>query len=147
MAEDPEKNFQTIMESSSTLLGWLRVVCPSLEDGWMGSAPFWCLALMLIVSRGLLEYICARPPPIIVLARCASCAGDAFVMSLIGVMMPTLSLLYLMMPCILQVVDAVNRERRGWVNVEMDVIACEACGARILFSIPSSSTQQQGQFW
>lgn len=66
----------------------------------------------------------------------ARCDGDAFVMSLIGVTMPTLSLLYLMMPCILQVVDAVNCARRGWVNVEMDVKACEACGARILFSTP-----------
>jgi len=43
-----------------------------------------------------------------------------------------------------QVVSAVNCARRGWVNVEMDIIACEACGARVLFSTPSSWSQQQG---
>ncbi|CAK9147844.1 unnamed protein product [Ilex paraguariensis] len=42
------------------------------------------------------------------------------------------------------VVSAVNCARRGWINVEMDIIACEACGARLLFSTPSSWTQQQG---
>ncbi|KAF5205386.1 C3hc zinc finger-like protein [Thalictrum thalictroides] len=42
-----------------------------------------------------------------------------------------------------KVVSAVNCARRGWINVEMDVIACEACGARLLFSTPSSWTHQQ----
>lgn len=42
-----------------------------------------------------------------------------------------------------KVVGAVNCARRGWVNVEMDIIACEACGARLLFSTPSSWTQHQ----
>ncbi|KAF8389816.1 hypothetical protein HHK36_024335 [Tetracentron sinense] len=42
-----------------------------------------------------------------------------------------------------KVVSAVNCARRGWINVEMDIIACEACGARLLFSTPSSWTQQQ----
>ncbi|KAG6675571.1 hypothetical protein I3842_15G110200 [Carya illinoinensis] len=42
-----------------------------------------------------------------------------------------------------KVVSAVNCARRGWVNVDMDIIACEACGARLLFSTPSSWTQQQ----
>ncbi|KAJ9677102.1 hypothetical protein PVL29_022211 [Vitis rotundifolia] len=42
-----------------------------------------------------------------------------------------------------KVISAVNCARRGWVNVEMDIIACEACGARLLFSTPSSWTQQQ----
>ncbi|PIA63471.1 hypothetical protein AQUCO_00201073v1 [Aquilegia coerulea] len=40
-------------------------------------------------------------------------------------------------------VSAVNCARRGWINVEMDIIACEACGARLLFSTPSSWTHQQ----
>lgn len=40
-------------------------------------------------------------------------------------------------------VSAVNCARRGWVNVDMDIIACEACGARLLFSTPSSWTQHQ----
>ncbi|OVA19767.1 zinc finger protein [Macleaya cordata] len=40
-------------------------------------------------------------------------------------------------------VSAVNCARRGWISVEMDIIACEACGARLLFSTPSSWTQQQ----
>lgn len=43
-----------------------------------------------------------------------------------------------------QVVSAVNCARRGWVNVDMDTIACEACGARILFSTSSSWSQEQG---
>jgi len=43
-----------------------------------------------------------------------------------------------------QAVSPVNCARRGWINVEMDVISCEACGARLLFSTPSSWTLQQG---
>ncbi|KAJ4973739.1 hypothetical protein NE237_006913 [Protea cynaroides] len=42
-----------------------------------------------------------------------------------------------------KVVNAVNCARRGWVSVEMDIIACESCGARLLFSTPSSWGQQQ----
>ncbi|GMQ11167.1 hypothetical protein CsSME_00053917 [Camellia sinensis var. sinensis] len=42
-----------------------------------------------------------------------------------------------------QVVSAVNCARRGWINVDTDTIACEACGARIYFSTPSSWTQHQ----
>ncbi|KAK2663563.1 hypothetical protein Ddye_002137 [Dipteronia dyeriana] len=42
-----------------------------------------------------------------------------------------------------KVVSAVNCARRGWVNVDTDIIACESCGARLLFSTPSSWTQQQ----
>ncbi|WOK98021.1 hypothetical protein Cni_G06729 [Canna indica] len=40
-------------------------------------------------------------------------------------------------------ISPVNCARRGWINVEMDVIACEACGARLLFSTPSSWPFQQ----
>ncbi|XP_078428396.1 C3HC zinc finger-like protein [Wolffia australiana] len=40
-------------------------------------------------------------------------------------------------------IDPVNCARRGWINVEMDTLACEACGARLLFSNPSSWTLQQ----
>ncbi|KAI3991798.1 hypothetical protein MKX01_038196 [Papaver californicum] len=40
-------------------------------------------------------------------------------------------------------VSAVNCALRGWINVEMDIIACEACGSRLLFSTPSSWTRQQ----
>lgn len=40
-------------------------------------------------------------------------------------------------------VSAVNCARRGWVNVDMDTIACEACGARVLFSTPSSWSREQ----
>ncbi|KAL5723523.1 hypothetical protein ACHQM5_006915 [Ranunculus cassubicifolius] len=42
-----------------------------------------------------------------------------------------------------KVVSAVNCARRGWINIEMDILSCEACGARLLFSNPSSWTQQQ----
>lgn len=42
-----------------------------------------------------------------------------------------------------KVISAVNCARRGWVSVEMDTIACETCGARMLFSTPSAWTQQQ----
>ncbi|KAG9450071.1 hypothetical protein H6P81_010036 [Aristolochia fimbriata] len=42
-----------------------------------------------------------------------------------------------------KVVSPVNCARRGWVNVDIDTISCEACGARLLFSTPSSWTQQQ----
>ncbi|KAL5709327.1 hypothetical protein ACHQM5_020031 [Ranunculus cassubicifolius] len=41
------------------------------------------------------------------------------------------------------VVSAVNCARRGWINIEMEILSCEACGARLLFSNPSSWTQQQ----
>ncbi|XP_021731438.1 uncharacterized protein LOC110698332 isoform X1 [Chenopodium quinoa] len=40
-------------------------------------------------------------------------------------------------------VDAVNCARRGWVNVDFDIIACEICGARLQFSTPSAWNQQQ----
>ncbi|KAI3885177.1 hypothetical protein MKW98_002569 [Papaver atlanticum] len=40
-------------------------------------------------------------------------------------------------------VSAINCALRGWINVEMDIIACEACGSRLLFSTPSSWTRQQ----
>ncbi|KAK6925205.1 Zinc finger, C3HC-like [Dillenia turbinata] len=40
-------------------------------------------------------------------------------------------------------VSAVNCARRGWVNVDTDTIACEACGARLFFSTPSSWPQHQ----
>ncbi|GAV62826.1 zf-C3HC domain-containing protein [Cephalotus follicularis] len=42
-----------------------------------------------------------------------------------------------------KVVSAVNCARRGWVNVDMDIISCESCGARLQLSTPSSWTQQQ----
>ncbi|XP_030521647.2 uncharacterized protein LOC115734832 isoform X2 [Rhodamnia argentea] len=40
-------------------------------------------------------------------------------------------------------VSALNCARRGWVNVDMDTIACEACGARVLFSTPLSWSREQ----
>ncbi|KAI4319188.1 hypothetical protein MLD38_032818 [Melastoma candidum] len=40
-------------------------------------------------------------------------------------------------------VDAVNCARRGWINVDMDIVACEICGARILFSTPSAWSREQ----
>ncbi|CAK7323147.1 unnamed protein product [Dovyalis caffra] len=43
-----------------------------------------------------------------------------------------------------EVVSAVNCARRGWINLDTDIIACEACGARLLFSTPSSWSQKQG---
>ncbi|KAL3512305.1 hypothetical protein ACH5RR_025022 [Cinchona calisaya] len=42
-----------------------------------------------------------------------------------------------------QAVSAVNCARRGWINIDMDIISCESCGARLLFSTPSSWAQQQ----
>ncbi|KAK9066618.1 hypothetical protein SSX86_013941 [Deinandra increscens subsp. villosa] len=42
-----------------------------------------------------------------------------------------------------EVVSAINCARRGWINVDMDIIACESCGARLLFSTPSAWAQQQ----
>jgi hypothetical protein len=42
-----------------------------------------------------------------------------------------------------EVVSAVNCARRGWINVDSDIIACETCGSRLQFSSPSSWTQQQ----
>lgn len=42
-----------------------------------------------------------------------------------------------------KVVSAVNCAMRGWVNIDVDIIACESCGARLLFSTPSSWSQEQ----
>ncbi|KAG8077237.1 hypothetical protein GUJ93_ZPchr0007g4311 [Zizania palustris] len=42
-----------------------------------------------------------------------------------------------------KVISPVNCARRGWTNIEPDVITCEACGARLLFSTPSSWAPQQ----
>ncbi|CAL5198522.1 unnamed protein product [Lathyrus oleraceus] len=40
-------------------------------------------------------------------------------------------------------VSAVNCARRGWINVDVDTITCEECGARLLFSTPASWNHQQ----
>lgn len=40
--------------------------------------------------------------------------------------------------------SALNCARRGWINVDIDTITCEACQARLLFSTPSAWNQQQG---
>ncbi|GLT76527.1 hypothetical protein SLA2020_481800 [Shorea laevis] len=42
-----------------------------------------------------------------------------------------------------KVVCAVNWARRGWVNVDMNIIAGESCGACLLFSAPPSWSQEQ----
>ncbi|VFQ78890.1 unnamed protein product [Cuscuta campestris] len=42
-----------------------------------------------------------------------------------------------------QVISALNCARRGWINIDMDTIACEACGVRLLFSCSSSWSRQQ----
>ncbi|KAI7743657.1 hypothetical protein M8C21_031025 [Ambrosia artemisiifolia] len=42
-----------------------------------------------------------------------------------------------------EVVSAINCARRGWINVDMDIIACDSCGARLFFSTPSSWAQEQ----
>lgn len=42
-----------------------------------------------------------------------------------------------------KVISPVNCARRGWINIEPDVITCEACEARLLFSTPSSWAPQQ----
>uniref|UniRef100_A0A0D9V2P7 C3HC-type domain-containing protein n=1 Tax=Leersia perrieri TaxID=77586 RepID=A0A0D9V2P7_9ORYZ len=42
-----------------------------------------------------------------------------------------------------KVISPVNCARRGWTNIEPDVITCEACEARLLFSTPSSWAPQQ----
>ncbi|KAL5544682.1 hypothetical protein UlMin_008466 [Ulmus minor] len=42
-----------------------------------------------------------------------------------------------------EVVSALNCARRGWVCVDMDTIACDACGGRIYFSAPSTWSHEQ----
>ncbi|PIN05762.1 hypothetical protein CDL12_21697 [Handroanthus impetiginosus] len=42
-----------------------------------------------------------------------------------------------------QVVSPLECARRGWVNVDMDTIACPSCDARLLFSTPSTWGQRQ----
>ncbi|GAB2218947.1 hypothetical protein Drorol1_Dr00006570 [Drosera rotundifolia] len=42
-----------------------------------------------------------------------------------------------------KVIDAVSCARRGWVNADLDTIACELCGARLLFPVPSSWPREQ----
>ncbi|XP_039015561.1 nuclear-interacting partner of ALK-like [Hibiscus syriacus] len=42
-----------------------------------------------------------------------------------------------------KVVNFVNCAMRGWVNVDMEILACESCGTHLLFSTPPSWTQQQ----
>ncbi|GAA0140573.1 hypothetical protein LIER_35262 [Lithospermum erythrorhizon] len=42
-----------------------------------------------------------------------------------------------------QAMSAINCARRGWINVDIDTITCEACGARLLVSTPQAWTQEQ----
>ncbi|XP_073144273.1 uncharacterized protein [Henckelia pumila] len=42
-----------------------------------------------------------------------------------------------------QVVSPVNCARRGWINVDIDTIACKSCGTRLFFSTPTAWTLQQ----
>ncbi|XP_052180573.1 uncharacterized protein LOC127793860 [Diospyros lotus] len=44
-----------------------------------------------------------------------------------------------------QVASPVNCARRGWINVDVDTIACEACGTRLYFSTPSSWAHHQAE--
>ncbi|BFI32273.1 hypothetical protein MPTK2_4g04310 [Marchantia polymorpha subsp. ruderalis] len=42
-----------------------------------------------------------------------------------------------------QVAGPVACARRGWVNVDIDLLACEGCGARLSFPVPPSWTRTQ----
>ena len=37
--------------------------------------------------------------------------------------------------------------QRGWVNVDMDKIECESCGAHLIFSVLTSWSPAEGMFF
>ncbi|KAL9375092.1 hypothetical protein Peur_031971 [Populus x canadensis] len=135
MEEDPEKRFHSIMDK---LLN-----APSSKSLSNPSSPKTCGAIQISSpSRGkkrdnresalaLVEYVSSADAP---LCRPWD-RGD-----LMRRLATFKSMTWFAKP---KVVSAVDCARRGWINLDMDIIACEACGARLLFSTPSSWSQQQ----
>ncbi|KAL9337657.1 hypothetical protein Peur_069426 [Populus x canadensis] len=135
MEEDPEKRFHSIMDK---LLN-----APSSKSLSNPSSPISCGAIQISSpSRGkkrdnresalaLVEHVSSADAP---LCRPWD-RGD-----LMRRLATFKSMTWFAKP---KVVSAVDCARRGWINLDMDIIACEACGARLLFSTPSSWSQQQ----
>ncbi|WCJ22016.1 C3HC zinc finger-like [Euphorbia peplus] len=128
MAEDPEKRFHSIMDklfsSPKSLSTPSRV--ESSSRGKKRSNPESALALVEPKTPGdVVRTPLCRPWD----------RGD-----LMRRMATFKSMTWFAKP---KVVSAVNCARKGWVNLDVDIIGCEACGSRLLFSAPSSWTQQQ----
>lgn len=135
MEADPEKRFHSIMDK---LLN-----APSSKSLSNPSSPITCGAIQISsTSRGkkrdnresalaLVEHVSSADAP---LCRPWD-RGD-----LMRRLATFKSMTWFAKP---KVVSAVDCARRGWINLDMDIIACEACGARLLFSTPSSWSQQQ----
>ncbi|KAJ4830394.1 hypothetical protein Tsubulata_033983 [Turnera subulata] len=134
MAEDPEKRFHSIMDklfhapkstNSSSSSG------VQLTRGRKRPNPETALALVEPNTRGSSLRLASSAPACRPWDR-----GD-----LMRRLATFKSMTWFAKP---KVVSAVNCARRGWINVDMDTIACEACGARLFFTTPASWSQQQG---
>ncbi|KDP20069.1 hypothetical protein JCGZ_05838 [Jatropha curcas] len=141
MAEDPEKRFHSIMDKLFNAPK--SVSSPSSSSGVESSRgkkrhnPESALALVEPKTRG--DLVGGSSQRMLAPAEAPLCRpwdrGD-----LMRRVATFKSMTWFAKP---KAVSAVNCARRGWVNIDMDIIGCEACGARLLFSTPSSWTQQQ----
>ncbi|XP_065860670.1 uncharacterized protein [Euphorbia lathyris] len=140
MAEDPEKRFHSIMDklfsspkSVSSPPSSSRV---ESSRGKKRSNPESALALVEPKTRGDVVGLSQRSLAAAVAPLCRPWdRGD-----LMRRMATFKSMTWFAKP---KVVSAVNCARRGWINLDVDIIGCEACGSRLLFSAPSSWTHQQ----
>ncbi|KAJ6293703.1 hypothetical protein OIU76_021880 [Salix suchowensis] len=144
MEEDPEKRFHSIMDkllnapsksvtnpSSSVSCGVIQIQSPSRGKKRDNHESALALVEPTDKTRVRAEHVSSTDAP---LCRPWD-RGD-----LMRRLATYKSMTWFAKP---KVVSAVNCARRGWINLDMDIIACEACGTRLLFSTPSSWSQQQ----
>lgn len=135
MAEDTEKKFQSIMaklfSSPKSNLSLYSSLSPSSAQNTRGQKRLYSameLANRRDKSEGIVNV--AQAPP------CRPWDREDLMRRLATFK----SMAWFAKP---KVMDAVNCARRGWINVDLDIIACEVCGARLQFSTPSSWNREQ----
>ncbi|CAI0380794.1 unnamed protein product [Linum tenue] len=141
MAEDPEKKFHSIMDKlfSSSKSSSLSSSMGESSRGKKRPNPE--PALALVEPRAMVDILDVSRRSSVAQSNAPLCRpwdrGD-----LMKRVATFKSMTWFGKP---KAVNAVNCARRGWINVDTDIIACEACAARLLFSTPSSWPQQQGK--
>ena len=61
------------------------------------------------------------------------------------ILAPECSEVLLIIIFFLQLANPVSCARKGWVNVDVDLIACESCNAMLSFPIPLTWFQHEGK--
>ncbi|CAL1369975.1 unnamed protein product [Linum trigynum] len=139
MAEDPEKKFHSIMDKLFSSPNSSSLSSSAGESSRGKKRPNPESALALVEPRAMGDNLDVPQRSVVAQSNVPLCRpwdrGD-----LMKRLATFKSMTWFGKP---KAVSAVNCARRGWINVDADIIACEACGARLLFSTPSSWPQQQ----